>query len=66
MMGSDTDLVLAIHHLKSKLTTTINCRHVSGHQYRGRKKTEAKGQERPSPEQAEPQAPMGGSAVPPH
>ena len=32
MMGADTDLVLAIHYLKSKLTTTINCQHVYGHQ----------------------------------
>ena len=28
MMGADIDLVLVIHHLKSKLTTIINCRHV--------------------------------------
>ena len=57
MMGADIDLFLAIHHLKLKLTTTINCRHVYGHQDQGRKKTEAK-------EQAELQATMGMKAFP--
>ena len=57
-MGVDIDLVLTIHYLKSKLTTTINCRHVYGHLDQGRKKTEAKGQ-------AELQAMLGEKAPPP-
>ena len=57
MMGADIDLVLAIHYLKSKLITAINCRHVYGHQDQGQKKTEGK-------EQAEVQATMGENAPP--
>ena len=65
MMGADTDLVLAIHYLKLKLTTTINCRHVYGHQDRGRKKTDVKGQECPSLDEAEPQEITDRGAAPP-
>ena len=59
------DLVLAIHHLKSKLTTTIDCRNVYGHQDRGQKKTDVKEQECPSPDETEPHATTGRSAAPP-
>ena len=31
MLGADMDLVLVIHHLKSTLTTTVNCQHVYGY-----------------------------------
>ena len=44
MIGADKDLVLAIHHLKSTLTTTINCQHIYGHQDRDSGKTSTKQQ----------------------
>ena len=65
MMGADKDLILAIHHLKSTLTTTINCRHVYGHHDRGSGKTSTKEQERSLPAQVELRDSTGRGAAPP-
>ena len=49
MIDDEKDLVLAIHHLKSTLTTTISCQHAYGHQDRGSGRTRTKEQDHSVP-----------------
>ena len=65
MIEADKDLLLAIHHLKSTLTTTINCRHVYGHQDRGSGKTSTKKQEDSIPAHTTPPDSMDRVTAPP-
>ena len=42
MIKADTDLILAIHHLKNNLIFPVDCRHVYGHQDGKNKKKQEK------------------------
>ena len=42
MLLPDADVILAIHHLKSRLPFLVNCRHVYGHQDTRKKKADKK------------------------
>ena len=63
MLGADMDFVLAIHHLKSTLTTTVHCQHVCGHQDRGRENSGRKEQNHPA-QQKKPYEANGGAPLP--
>ena len=62
MLGTNMDLVLTIHHLKSILTATVNCRYVYKHQDRVRDNSSRKEQNhdttQKTPQEARGSAPL--------